>query len=747
VAAGFAGPLLLILGVVTHQWIALSRVIDARLHGEQARTFPRVFARPLEFRVGQSMTDRHLIDRLNDLGYAHRPQVEVPGEFAIGRNVVALMVRGGKQDGELIRVIFGPAAAKPRSPATSTIKRLERPGKGSLRAVALGPPLLTALIPAREKRRKTPLDQIPTRVRQAVLAIEDKRFYDHAGVDPIRAVGALISNIRGDKPYLAGGSTLTQQLVKNLLLTPEKSLRRKLTEQLMAVIVERRLSKDEILELYLNEVYLGQRGSFAIHGVAEGARLFFGKDVVNLTLAEAATIAGLIQSPQIHSPFRSLERATERRNVVLGAMRNAGYISPDAAARAALEPLTPVARALETEAPYFVDFVQQELEAHAIDVRRSPADVYTTLDIHLQRIAQDVLRSGLTKVDRVLAKRRRKPGPAQAALIALDPRSGEVLALVGGRSYNQSQYNRAAYARRQPGSVFKPFVYLAAFEQARAEGRTDLTPATIVDDAPTTFLYEDKDYQPGNFDDEYDGPITLRRALAKSRNVATVKVAEAAGYSHVAALWRRVGTGSPPQPYPSIALGVFEATPLEIAAAYTIFPNLGEVRPPRTILRISVDGRTIPGKEPAAHRVASAETTYLVTNMMRSVVNEGTGAQARTAGFRLDAAGKSGTTNDLRDAWFVGFTPELLTVVWVGLDDNRPLGLSGTQAALPIWTSFMIRALAGHASQSFSTPGGVQFAEIDPDTGYLASPACPRVLNEAFLPGTTPHDLCPLHGD
>ncbi len=749
VVAALAGPVVLLAGVLTYFYVTLSGVIEARLHGEQERAFPRIFARPLELRPGQAISDRELIDRLNDLGYAHRPRAEQPGEFAIGQNTVALVARGGRIDGTVVRVVFGPRTARPGSPAVASIKRLESPTGAPIRGLTLEPPLLTAVISsAREKRRKVPLEQIPARVRQAVLAIEDRRFYDHPGVDPIRAVGAAITNLRGDKPYLVGGSTLTQQLVKNLLLTPEKSMSRKLREQFMALIAEQRLSKNEILQLYLNEVYLGQRGSFAVHGVAEAARLYFGKDVVNLTLGEAAALAGMIQSPQLYSPFRSLERCVERRNVVLGAMRDAGYVSAEAAERASREPLVPIARALESEAPYFVDFVTQELAARSIDMSGTAMDIHTTLDLHLQRLAVDAVRSGLALVDERLARRRRRTGPAQAALIALDPRTGDILAFVGGRSYNQSQFNRASAARRQPGSVFKPFVFLAAFEQALADGRADLTPATVVYDEPTTFFYEDKDYAPGNYEDEYDGPITLRRALARSRNVAAVKVAETAGFDRVADLWRRLGIGTPPQPYPSIALGVFEASPLEIATAYTIFPNGGQVRPLRAVTRLVLEGsRTL---EPAPlvqpRRVAGSETTYLVTNMMRSVIDEGTGASARATGFRLDAAGKSGTTNDLRDAWFVGFTPELLTVVWVGLDDNRPLGMSGTQAALPIWTAFMMRSLAGHASLAFEAPDGIQFAEIDAETGALAGPGCPRTLNEAFLPGTAPTSYCLLHG-
>src|SRR5206468_2687965 len=348
---------------------------------------------------------------------------------------------------------------------------------------------------------------------------------------------------------------------------------------------------------------------------------------------------------------------------------------------------------------------------------------------------QDAVRTGLTRVDELLSRRRRR-GKAEAALIAVDPRSGEVLAFVGGRSYNQSQYNRAIVARRQPGSVFKPFVYLAAFEQALAQGKRDVTPASIVNDEPETFEFDDQVWTPENYENKYDGPITLRHALAHSRNMATIHVAEHAGYDHVAALWKKLGVGNPPKPYPSIALGVFEATPYEIATAYTVFPNDGVIRPLKYVERITSGGKDVTKKPSSQPRqVARPDTTFLVTNMMRSVLNEGTAAGARSAGFTLDAAGKTGTTNDLRDAWFVGFTPELLTVVWVGFDDNQPVGLSGAQAALPIWTDFMMRALAGHQSIAFDPPEGISFVDIDPDTGKLALPGCPRVFREAFLAG------------
>jgi penicillin-binding protein 1B len=494
-------------------------------------------------------------------------------------------------------------------------------------------------------------------------------------------------------------------------------------------------------------VYLGQRGSFAVHGVAEAARLFFGKDVSNLTLNEAATIAGIIQSPHTWSPFTSPDRCRDRRNVVLHAMAEEGFVSEDAARRTATEPIQVVQRALEAQAPYFVDYVGQTLAEEYPGVTQStaPLSVFTTLDLHLQRLAQDALRDGLTHVDELLARRKR-PRVAQAALIAIDPRTGEVLALVGGRSYNQSQYNRAVSSRRQPGSVFKPFVYLAAFERAAAEGRTDVTPATLVDDTPSSFASgSDQEWVPSNYENEYDGLITLRRALALSRNVATIKVAEMTGFDRVAALWDRIGIGTNAHAYPSVTLGVFEATPMEIATAYTLFPNEGAVRPLRVLSRVVIGGDTKVPPELPTKRVARPDTTYLVTNMMRSVINEGTGASARAAGFTLDAAGKTGTTNDLRDAWFVGFTPELLTAVWVGLDDNQPVGLSGTQAALPIWSAFMIRALAGHPNLPFAEPPGIVTVEIDRDTGKLAGPLCPRVFKESFLSGTEPTAPCDIH--
>ena len=762
-------PAIVLCFVAGYYYVSFARLIDARLHGERDRVLPRVFARPLELRRGQSMTDLQLVDRLNDLGYAERANLQKPGEFTIEPGAVAIYARGDQFKDRVVRVVFQRPVTAPAKPAARRtpppkpkpadhVVQLELGTKPTDR-LTLDAPLLTSLIGGeREKRRPVALDAIPERVVQAVLAIEDRRYYDHPGFDPIGMAGAAIRNLR-TRAYTAGASTITQQVARNVFLPKmfpgmtlqaarEKRLRRKLLEIWVSIVLTQRASKDEILEMYLNDMTLGQRGSFAVVGVAEAARLFFGKDVTNVTLAEAATIAGVYQSPSALSPFNNPDRCRERRNVVLQAMMDAGYVPQEIADRASQEPLVVQQRALEAEAPYFVDYVGQTLtdKYPGLTTTTSDAvDVYTTLDLHLQRLAQDAVRAGLTQIDQLLSKRKRK-GRAEAALIAADPKTGEILAFVGGRSYNQSQYNRALVSRRQPGSVFKPFVFLTAFEQAAEEGRTDVTPASITDDEPETFEFGDEVWTPANYENEYDGPITFRRALAQSRNLGTIHVAEQAGFDRIAAFWKGLGVGVLPKGYPSIALGVFEATPLEIATAYTIFPNGGEIRSLKNILTITKGGKQVTkDTTPAPRRVARRETTFLVTNMMRSVLNEGTAAGARGAGFTLDAAGKTGTTNDLRDAWFVGFTPELLTVVWVGFDDNQPVGLSGGRAALPIWTQFMKTALAGRANLPFDAPDGISFVDIDPDTGKLAAPGCPRLLREAFLAGTEPVEVCELH--
>ena len=758
------GVLLIGIGVLGYYYVTFAAIIDARLHGERERTLPRVYARPFEVRRGQALTAQELVGRLNDLGYIQRDTAAAPGEFASGGGMVVITPRSGDARGKTVRVRFTAAPGPKGAPApgpTRGIQAIEIVGSGNTDALRFDAPLLTGLMASgnRQKRRMVPLATIPKHMQEAVLSIEDQGFYYHPGINPFRLAAAALTNAFGSRAFAVGNSTITQQLARMFFLADEfnaelqagtrgrtwGSYLRKGQEMLMSLVLERRASKDEILELYLNDIYLGNRGSFAIHGVAEAARLFFGKDVGNLTVGEAALIAGVIQNPSARSPFANPKNSVERRNVVIRAMVSQGVVTEQAGAQALKEPLQVVARAVDNEAPYFVDMVADQVATAfpGVTSQAGQVDVYTTLDSNLQHQAIDAVRAGLARVDEQLARRRRN-GRAQAALLAIDPRTGEILAMVGGRSYNQSQYNRAVVSRRQPGSVFKPFVYLAAFERAAEEGRTDLTPASLAADEPGTITFDDQVWEPRNYD-EYDGLITWRRALAMSRNMATIHVGELVGFDHVAEVWKRVGVGTPPKGFPSITLGVFELTPFEVAQAYTLFMNRGAVRPLQGLDRIQAGNKTLRPKPGTLRPVASPESTFLVTNMMRSVLNEGTGASARGAGFTFDAAGKSGTTNDLRDAWFVGFTPELLTVVWVGFDDNQALGLSGSQAALPIWTEFMKGALAGHQNTQFDVPSGITFAEIDRDTGKLALPGCPRTFGESFATGTEPTEYCELH--
>ena len=647
----------------------------------------------------------------------------------------------GSSDEPLV-VVFDKGKVKELRGARSKRKYAEQP---------LEPELITYLFDeSREKRRHVKYEELPDHLVKAVLAIEDRRFFSHPGLDPFRIVGAALRNLRAES-YLQGGSTITQQLCKNFFLTPERTWKRKVQEAILAFVLERRASKQDILELYLNEIYLGQAGSFSINGVGQAARLYFHKDVSNLVLPESAFLAGLIQSPNPYNPYRHPQRATERRNVVIRAMNDAGYIDGATMDTSLASPLKVERGTMDTaDAPYFVDLVRTQLAERydPRDLTTQNLSIHTTLDLRLQALAQAALEKGLDNAEKMI-KRKEHP-PVQGCLIALDPVSGNLVALVGGRSYGASQYNRVTQARRQPGSTFKPFVYLAAFEATFDDpALPPITPATVVEDTPSVFFYEDKEYMPENYEDKYLGYVTLRRALANSLNVATVKVAEMVGYERVADLWsKKLKIGTSIRPYPALALGSFEATPYEMAVAYNVLANGGLKVEPVTVLRVTDDqGRTLEQpRSPPPPRVVHEETVFLITNMLRSVLNEGTGAASRALGFALDGAGKTGTTNDLRDAWFAGYTPDLLAVVWVGFDDNTPIGLPGSRAALPIWVDFMKEALAGRKTQRFLPPmEGVVFIDIDKETGLLATPSCPKVISEAFIAGTEPQERCSAH--
>ena len=724
-----------------YYYLRFSAMVEERLSDERWLVPSRIYARPLLIRPGMRLPKERLLKVLNGLKYEQRAEETAnPGEFAVQEKAVLLRPRTADQD-EAVAVVFdkdtvvGIRGARSRRIYESQL---------------LEPELVTYLFDeSREKRRFVKYEELPETLIQAVLAIEDRRFFSHPGLDPFRLLGAVLRNIRSDSEIPHGASTITQQLVKNFFLTPERTLRRKAQEALIAFFLERRASKKEILELYLNEIYLGQAGSFSINGMGEAARRYYHKDVQNLTLTEGALLAGMIQSPNRYNPGRHPERATDRRNQVLRAMFDAGFVDTatrDAALQAALDvqqsPLD------DTEAPYFVDLVKTQLTQRYEGLNTQNLSIYTSLDLNLQAIGQEALSNGLAEVDKMI-KRKDHP-PAQGALIALEPRTGAIVALVGGRSYGASQYNRVIQAHRQPGSTFKPFVYLTAFEATFDDPTLPpITPATVVDDTPSVFFYEDKEYLPQNYEDEYLGRVPLRTALNKSLNNATVKVAEMVGYDRIAEMWsKRMAINSNVRAYPAVSLGSFEATPLEMATAYNILANYGLKIEPVTVLRVADESGQVLERhrytEPK--RVVHQASAFLVVNILRSVLNEGTGASARALGFKYDAAGKTGTTNDMRDAWFAGFTPDLLCVVWVGFDDNTPINLAGSRAALPIWVDFMKKALQGQDPEGFTAPTeDVVYIEIDKQTGLLATPYCPRTIEEAFVAGTEPHERCRVH--
>jgi penicillin-binding protein 1B len=615
----------------------------------------------------------------------------------------------------------------------------------------LTPQLLTSLYDKnREKRRLVRYEDIPPVLVQAVIAIEDKRFFQHSGLDPIRIVKAMFVDMREHR-NAQGASTLTQQLARNLWLDSRKTYTRKFDEVLITIHLERKLAKQKIFEYYANQVDLGRRGSFAIRGFGEASEAYFGKDIRQLTLPEAATLAGLIQEPSFRNPVRWPERAKNRRNVVLARMLENGYITQSQYDQAVQTPVVTTRQGIESaDAPYFVDLVNEQLsdQFQDRDFQESGSRIYTTLDLDLQRDAADAVAVGMKEVDDLIAKRHKSGGPIeepQVALICLDPHTGEVKALIGGRNYGVSQLDHVL-AKRPSGSAFKPFVYATALNTGLLDHPDPMTQSTIFHDAPENFAFGGKDYTPTDFHKgEWLGDITMRTAFAKSLNVPAVQVAQAAGYQNVADLAHKAGLEDI-RATPSMALGAYDVTPLEMAGAYTLFANKGVMVTPRMIERIinkSGDDTWISQLE--TKKILDPRVNFLMVNMMQEVLRSGTGAGARSRGFRLPAAAKTGTSHD---AWFAGFTSKLLCIVWVGLDDYQDLKMEGAKAALPVWTDFMKRAHKHREYRDvsdFEVPEGVVTAQIDPESGDLATSACPTVVTDYYLVGTQPVQFCPLH--
>ena len=608
----------------------------------------------------------------------------------------------------------------------------------------------------KERRLDVPLERVSPHLIEAVLAVEDRRFYDHRGFDLVRIGAAAIQNVRRGR-VVQGASTITQQLARQSFLTPDKTLHRKLQEIVLSARIERRYAKPDILRLYLNKVYFGD----GLYGIEAAARGYFGRSASDLTVAQAALLAGLVKSPATYAPTVSLERATERRDVVLQVMRDAGVIGRDVWERARQEPveLRDSLRSDEPYGQYFKEQVRRELVARFgwSRVYQGGLKVYATLDRRLQQSAERAVAEQLAALEANLPTggRPRQPpasGPLQAALVALDPQTGEVRAMVGGRDFAASSFNRAVQARRQPGSAFKPFVYAAALEAG-------FTPATIVEhlDVPIDTLQ-------GSWTPEEahatGGPLSIRDALRLSSNRAAVRVLQDVGVAKAVSYARALGVGDVPS-VPSLALGSGEVTLQSLTAAYAAFANEGLVAKPYLVRRVEDrDGEVLLAESPSTSRAVSEATAYLMADMMADVINGGTGARARSLRFVLPAAGKTGTTNEYRDAWFVGFTPKLATGVWVGFDQPRTIARRGfaSDVAVPLWASFMKRATQGDRPEWLTPPLSVVTAEVCRLSGKRPTSECERIDREAgeprgaplvyteyFARGTEPSATCPLH--
>lgn len=736
----FYGALIFIfyLFILHHQ-------ITTKFEGRRWNLPSRIYSEAVPLFNGQILTLTELKDRLEHLAY--RPVSERPheaGQYLQQQNHFEIYLHDfdyphHKFKGH--RVAFDLV--------TGRIGNLRRHGDESgAAALFLEPEIIASIYDQHmEDRSFVPLKQIPKELLQAVVLIEDERFYSHFGVDPIGLARAMLVNIMHGA-WLQGGSTLTQQLVKNYFLHQRKTLLRKFNEIFMALIMEARYSKEEILEAYFNEVYFGQRGAASIAGVAEAARFYFSKNIEQLEPHESALLAALVKSPGLYSPFKHPQEAKQRRDWILARLFQNNVISKKELEKNLARPLPQFLQAVSnTNAPYFIEFVKKQLEEnYPREILVSEGlRIFTTLDMFKQRAAERALKTWLSQLERDRAdlKKMLEAGHfLEGALVALQPGTGFVQAYVGGRDFAKNQFDHVSLARRQPGSTFKPFVYAAALNLKNGDEKR-FTPATFIPDHPISFATPQGRWSPKNYDRKFHGNVSLRTALENSYNVATTWLASEIGLENVVRLAKDAGIRAELKPYPSLALGSFEVMPLEMVQAYSVFANQG-VRSEAVAIRrvVTRDGEVLEKKSFATERVLSKDIAYLMSRLMQGVLDEGTARLARARGFSALAAGKTGTTSEARDAWFVGYTPDHLALVWVGYDNNDATNLTGASGALPIWTDYMKMVSEGRDHADFLGGENVERVVIDKDSGLLYDKRCPELYEEFFIKGTEPTRHC-----
>jgi penicillin-binding protein 1B len=749
---GAASLAVLFFVVSVFYYFKYGHIVDDRLQQPIFATTAKIYAAPREVRPGQKLSVQLIAEELRSAGYTPDGSATSSplGTYSEGQQ--SITVRPGAQS------YHAPDPAVIHTNGSTVTYISDEKGQ-QLSSYELEPKLITGLSEdaSRTKRRLITYDEIPPNLVQAVLAIEDRRFFEHSGVN----FGSMLSwawhDMVHDRKVRGGASTVTMQLAKLLFLTDNGSFRYKLIQVMVTFHLENHFTKQQIFEMYANQVPLGQQGSFSINGFGEAAQAYFGKDLHQLDLADYAMLAGIIQRPSWFNPFRHADRALDRRNLVLDSMVETGAITKDQAERSKAEPLHLAPGSVDaSEAPYFVDLVHEQMQQKLgdRDFNREGLRIYTSLDPDLQRVATAAVESTVHVIDAQVDKlhaQEKKAGQSyaypQVALVALNPHTGQVLALVGGRSYGLSQVNHAV-AHRPTGSIFKPFVYAAAFNTA-VEGTVlpgqnkPFNPLTELSDEQTTYDVGGQSYTPKNFEGEYHGTVTAREALLRSLNNATIGLASMVGFDRVASLARESGVKSA-RGTPSMAIGAYDATPLDMAGAYTVFANKGLHIDPWMLASVrTTTGDVVADYTPASKQVLDPRVAYLTTSLMENVLRgHGTGAGVRGMGFYAPAAGKTGTSHD---AWFAGYTSNLLCIVWVGNDDYTDIKIEGSRAAAPIWAEFMKRAVQlpeYSDTNSFAVPDGVDVVNIDEESGLLSDDTCPNGFEAAFLEGTAPATSC-----
>ncbi len=711
-------------GIIIYSEWRLAKLVPGGL-GERFPT--KVYSAPFMVSDAVPLEQNQLMKRLTALDY-HVSNADplIPGQYRSNNDQITISLRGYK------------TPVSNQEPLTVVVKKksdsrwdIESSTGAKLSEFKLEPELVAELSgPQKVRRDPASWNDFPSALTDAVITVEDRRFYKHIGIDLRAIFRAAWFNLRHRK-NLQGGSTITQQLVKNFFLTQERTMQRKFLEAAFALYLDLRIPKERILTLYLNEIYMGQDGVVSIAGMKAASHFYFGKELNELDVAECALLAGIIRSPFRYNPFQNPIAAKNRRDTVLRLMFEEGVmIEPDYEKWRATPVLTRKRRTAQpgmtvNDHDYFVAEVLRQLIPHFSEdvLFRYGLKIFTTMDPMLQRFAQQAVQ------------REKK----QAALIALDPSNGHVWALIGGKDFRESQFNRATQARRQPGSVFKPFVYGAALQNG-------FTPATILQDEPRAYRDGKRVWFPQNFDNVYRGPVPLRDALAKSINGATLDLIQKIGSSTVIEFARKLGIESPLENSLALALGVSEVTPIEITRAYATFANGGFSVEPLLVTAVAdSEDNVLELNGTEREQVIEPALSYVMTSILESTVLDGTAKGLKAMGWDGPAAGKTGTTNSGKDAWFIGYTPAILVGVWVGDDEAKAAQLSGAKNALPIWADFMKRAFPTGSKENFEMPSGVVSIRIDPASGLLARSGCPDQKEEMFVTGTEPKAYCGLH--